>query len=154
MNHLPSLLRWSCLQTKEGQKRNKFHLVGLEDSETPSTSAVWPSDHRKDDMYCAWPLYSLVQIFSVALWTNKTVGTIWKALSKPHQRWRGPDLIASRDSFSLLTWARVQTARSTDYFNGYPFIFFDILLYYQNNYESNVKKINIKKWKHHCVTKL
>ena len=36
-------------------------------------------------------------------------------------------LIVSRDSFSLWTWARVQTARSTAYFNGCPYIF---LIYY------------------------
>ena len=34
----------------------------------------------------------------------------------------------SWSSFSLWTWARVQTARSTAYFNGCPYIF-DILLY-------------------------
>ena len=31
-NHPPGLLRWSCLQTKEGQKRIEVHLVGLENS--------------------------------------------------------------------------------------------------------------------------
>ena len=31
-------------------------------------------------------------------------------------------LIVSRDSFSLWTWARVQTARSTAYFNGCPYL--------------------------------
>ena len=54
--------------------------------------------------------------------TNKVVGTIWRALSKPPQRrqgsWSPSPLIVSRDSFSLATWARVQTARSTAYFNG------------------------------------
>ena len=61
-NHSPGLLRWYCLQTKEDQKRNEFHLVGHENSETPSTSSVWPSDHREDYRSCAWPFYSLVQI--------------------------------------------------------------------------------------------
>ena len=52
--------------------------------------------------------------------TNKAVGTIWRALSKPPQRRQGPDprplwlLVGTR----LWTWARVQTARSTAYFNG------------------------------------
>ena len=67
--------------------------------------------------------------------TNKAVGTIWQALSKPQRR-QGPDpapppppppLIVSWDSFSLWTWARVQTARSTAFFNGCPYIF---LIYY------------------------
>ena len=29
-------------------RRCEFHLVGLENIETPSTSSVWPSDYRKD----------------------------------------------------------------------------------------------------------
>ena len=41
------------LQTKEGQMRSEFCLVGLSNSETPSTSIVWPSDHRADDRSCA-----------------------------------------------------------------------------------------------------
>ena len=63
--------------------------------------------------------------------TNKAVGTIWQALSKSPQRRQGPDprppLIVSRDYFSLWTWAPVQTARSTAYFNWCPYIF---LIYY------------------------
>ena len=66
-NHSPCLLRWSCLQTSEGQRRSKFHLVRLENSETPSTSSVWPSDHREDHRSCARPFYSLVQIIPKAL---------------------------------------------------------------------------------------
>ena len=31
------ILRWSCLQTKEGQMRSKFCLAGLDNSQTPST---------------------------------------------------------------------------------------------------------------------
>ena len=34
------------LQTKEGQRRSEFHLFGLENILTPSTSNVWPSGHR------------------------------------------------------------------------------------------------------------
>ena len=41
-------------------KRFKFHLV--ENSEMPSTSTIWPRDHREDYRSCAWPFYSLVQI--------------------------------------------------------------------------------------------
>ena len=44
--------------------------------------------------------------------TNKAVGTIWRALSKPPQEatgsWSLSPLIVSRDSFSHQTWARFQ----------------------------------------------
>ena len=44
--------------------------------------------------------------------TNKAVGTIWRALSKPPQRRQGPDLrplwLLVGDSFSHQTWARFQ----------------------------------------------
>ena len=49
--------------------------------------------------------------------------------------WKSP-LIVSRDSFSLWTWARVQTARSTAYFNNvtryfwYTFILLYMFVYY------------------------
>ena len=66
-NLSPSLLRWSSLQTKEGQRHTEFHLVGFENSQTPSTTTVWPSDHREDYRSCAWPLYSPVQTFPKAL---------------------------------------------------------------------------------------
>ena len=66
-NLTPGLLRWSSLQTKEGQRHAEFHLVGFENSRTPSTTTVWPSDHREDYRSCAWPLYSLVQTFPKAL---------------------------------------------------------------------------------------
>ena len=61
-NYSPCLLRRSCLQTSEGQRRSEFHLVGLQNSEMPAKSSVCPSDHREDYMSCAWPFYSLVQI--------------------------------------------------------------------------------------------
>ena len=48
--------------SKKGQRQNEFHLVGLKNSETPSTSSVWPSDHREDYRSFALPFYSLVQI--------------------------------------------------------------------------------------------
>ena len=79
------------VQTAEGQRRSEFHFVGLENSETPSTSSVWPSDHREDYRSCARPFYSLVQILKRCTLTNKAVGTIWRALSKPPQRRQGPD---------------------------------------------------------------
>ena len=37
------------------------------------------------------------------------------------------DLIVNRESFSLWTWDHVQTARSTAYFNGCPYIFLILL---------------------------
>ena len=45
------LLRCSSLQTNEGQMRSKFRLV--ENSQTSSTSKVWPSDYREDHRSCA-----------------------------------------------------------------------------------------------------
>ena len=47
--------------------RSEFRLFVIENSQTPSTSKVWPSDHREDDRSCAWPFFSLVQIFPIAL---------------------------------------------------------------------------------------
>ena len=46
----------------EGQRRNELHLIGLENSETPEASSVWPSDHRDDYRYLTWSFNSLVQI--------------------------------------------------------------------------------------------
>ena len=60
--------------------------------------------------------------------TNKVVGTIWRAMSKPPQRNRVLIPVPSYwDSFSLCTLAREQTARSTAYFTWCPCIF---LVYY------------------------
>ena len=47
--------------------------------------------------------------------------------SQTMSMWSPSPLIVSRYSFSLWTWARVQTARRTAYFNGCPYIF---LIYY------------------------
>ena len=54
--------------------------------QTPSTSKVWPIDHREDYRSYALPFFNTVQIFP-----NKAVGTIWRDLSKPPQRRQGPD---------------------------------------------------------------
>ena len=67
--------------------------------------------------------------------TNKEIGTIWRALFTTPQRRQSPDLrlIVNRDSFSLWIWARLQTARSTAYFNGCAYIYWTwrgSLLYY------------------------
>ena len=43
-------------------------------SETPSTSKVWPSDHRQDDRSSAWPLYIIAQNFPKALYSDKGGG--------------------------------------------------------------------------------
>ena len=51
--------------------RSEFRLVGFENSQTTSTSKVWTSDHREDYMSSAWPFYSFVQIFPVALHSDK-----------------------------------------------------------------------------------
>ena len=111
-NHSPCLLRWSCLQTSEGQRRSEFHLVGIENSETPATSSVWPSDHREDYRSCAWPFYSLVQIIP------KATGLGWTSSEATLGSWSPSPLIVSRESFSLWTWAGIQTALNTVYFNG------------------------------------
>ena len=66
-NFSSGFLRWSRLQTKEGQRWSEFRLIGLLNSQTPLTSKVWPIDHREDDRFCAWPFYSLEQIFPEAL---------------------------------------------------------------------------------------
>ena len=73
-------------------------------------------------------MYSLVQIIPLVkrcTLTNKADGTIWRALSKPPKRRHGP----YPRPFNIGTWAREQTARSTAYFNGCPYIF---LIYYYN----------------------
>ena len=51
-------------------------------------------------------------------------------LLRDDRSWSPSPLILSRDSFSLWTRARVQTARSTAYFNGCPYIFLNDILFY------------------------
>ena len=108
------LLRWSSLQTKEGQIRSKFCLVGLLNSHTPSTSRVWPSNHREDHRSCACPFYSLyISFLKHCTLSNKALGTIWRDLSKPPNRRQGtnplkllvigPEL-ASRRAEHCLLW--------------------------------------------------
>ena len=48
-------------------RRVKFEANGLLVSQTPSTSKIWPGDHREDNRSCAWSFHSLVQIFPKAL---------------------------------------------------------------------------------------
>ena len=58
-----------------------------------STSKEWPTDHREDDMSCAWPLTTALyrSFLKHCTLTNKAVGTIWRDLSKPPQRRQGLD---------------------------------------------------------------
>ena len=91
-NHPPGLLRWSCLQTKEGQRRYEFHLVGLENSETPSTSSYDPVIIERTICLVLGPFTGLYRSFlKRCTLTNKAVWTTWRALSKPPQRRQGPD---------------------------------------------------------------
>ena len=50
-----------------GSKAKRISSRRARNSETPSTSSVWPSDHREDYRSCARPFYSLVQIIPKAL---------------------------------------------------------------------------------------
>ena len=52
---------------KKVKSESEFHLVGLESSEPPSMSSVWPSDHREGYRSCARPFYGLVKIIPKAL---------------------------------------------------------------------------------------
>ena len=79
------LLRWSSLQTKEGQMRSEFRLDGLENSQTPSTSEVLASDHREN---MSTALYR--SFLKHCTLTNKAVGAISRDLSKPPQRKQSP----------------------------------------------------------------
>ena len=67
---------------------------------------------------------------SVALWLRRRLGP-WMGLVLTSSETTGPwfpsPLIVSRDFFLIWTWARVQTAPSTTFFNGCPYIF---LIYY------------------------
>ena len=96
-----------------------LHLIGLENSETPSTSTVWPSDHREDYMSCAWPFYILVQIIPYKRCANKAVGAIWRALSKPPKRRQGPDprplwlLVGTPSAFGPELAYRLRVAQPT-----------------------------------------
>ena len=119
-------------EIKEGQTRNQFHLVGLENSETPSTSSVWPSYHREDYMSCAWPFYR--SFHKCCTLTNKAVGTIWRALSKPPQRRQGTDphplqlLVGTPSAFGPELAYRLCVAQPT--LMDVPIYFWYILLYY------------------------
>ena len=61
-NLSPGILRLASLQTKEDQMWIEFRLIGLENCQTPSTSKVWPIDHREDHRSCTLPFYNLVHV--------------------------------------------------------------------------------------------
>ena len=86
-NPSPGILRWSCLQTKEGQKHSKFHLVGYK--------IVKCLRHRQYDQGIIEGTIGFVLGLVTALYwsfpkcctlANKAVGAIWQALLKPPQR--------------------------------------------------------------------
>ena len=85
-------------------------IVGFENSKTPSTTTVWPIDHREDYMSCAWPLYR--PCLKLCTLTYKAVGTIWRALSKPPQGRQGPDLRPLRLLFGTPSAIRPELAFS------------------------------------------
>ena len=88
MNHSPGLLWWSSIQIR-GQMRSKFRLVGLENSQSPSTSKVWPSDNWEQDKSCASTALYMSFLKHYTL-TNKKVGTLWRVLSKSPQSRQSP----------------------------------------------------------------
>ena len=109
--HSPALLRWFSLQTKEGQRRSEFHLVGLENSEAASI--------KRTIGLVFGPFTALCISFLKRCTLTKK---IWRALSSEATgSWSPLHMIVSQDSFGLWTWARVHTARRTAYFNGCPY---------------------------------
>ena len=115
-NLSPGLLRWSILQTKEGQRHTEFHLVGFENSQTPSTTTVWPSDHREDYRpIVLGPCTALYRPFlkHCTLWLTRRLGLyhmtgLVQTSSEATRSWSSSPLIVSQDSFSHQTWARFQ----------------------------------------------
>ena len=64
--------------------------------------------------------------------TNKGVGTLWRAFSKPPQRRQvliSSPLIVSRDSFSHQTWARFQPGGAEPALFGCHYIFFCYIIF-------------------------
>ena len=88
----PGFLQWSFFKLR--RVKPKAHLVGLEVSETPSTSSVWLSDHWEDYRSCARPFNNLLQICPLLkhhTLTNKAVWTLRRVFSIPPQRRQGLD---------------------------------------------------------------
>ena len=100
--------------------RSEFHLVGLENNETPSTSSVWHSDHWRTIGLVLSPFTALYRLFlKRCTLTNKAVGNIWRALSKPPQRRQGPNprplwlLVGTPSAFGPELAYRLRVAQPT-----------------------------------------
>ena len=59
----PVFFKLSSLETKDGESRSQYFLIGLENSKTPSTSKVRARHHREDYRSCTWPFYNIVRYF-------------------------------------------------------------------------------------------
>ena len=87
------LLWWSSLQTKEVQRRTEFHLVGFEKSQSLRRRHYDSVIIERTIGLVFGPFTALyIPFLKHCTLTNKAVGTIWRALSKPPQRLQGPDL--------------------------------------------------------------
>ena len=95
-------------------------------------SSVWPSGHR-EDLALLQPCAD--HSLSVALWLTRRwdhmTSLVWNS-SEAKGSWSPSPLIVTRDSFSIWAWARIQTARSTAYFNGclYTFLIYHYITIY------------------------
>ena len=65
-------------KTKEGERRDEFHVVGIENNETPSTLSVWPNDHGEDYRSTVWPFKVIRHVFGfgIEFLENKYIGII------------------------------------------------------------------------------
>ena len=114
--------------SKQGWRRSEFLLIGLQNSQTPLTSKVWPSGHLKYYKSCVWPFYKRAQICPRAshsdLQDDRDYMTgLVQTSSEETRPWSSSLLIVSRDSFSPWTSARVQIAWSIAYSSGCHYIF-------------------------------
>ena len=105
-NHSTDLLMWSSLQTKEGQRRSEFHLVGLENiiKLLLQRRQYDPTIIERTVCVVLGPYTALYRPF-LKHWTrtNKGVWITWRALSKPPQRRQGPDPYKLRVAQPTLT---------------------------------------------------
>ena len=131
LNFCPNLVqyRFKNMYLKESLTRSSMLIYFIS-----SRSKIVHRDHREDyvQVLCLvllkpWTDHSL----SVALWLPRRSG-IYDSLvltsSEATGSWSPFPLIVSRNSFSHWTCARVQSARSTVYFNGCPQIFWYTIL--------------------------
>ena len=127
-NHSPGLLRWSCIQILEGQRRRECHLVGLGNSETHATSSVHdPAIIERTLGHVLGPFTALNRSYLYIKHcnlNNKAVGTLWRALSEPPQRWQGPDprplalLVGTHSAFGPELAYRLRVAQPTLIFDA------------------------------------